>query len=355
MLKRGIIVAIFLFLVLLGQSRADELDEFLPSSVVLPPTLPEEEMQEKSILSLTLKDYNTKEIIGDIHADMIIIDKVSGIQTQTLKYVPENGIIDIFIEPSEYTIIFKVDVITTPGRDYYFKSDFNALDDIEQTIYLLPAGSAIGIIYDNKGNMLREAKISFHCNKDYCTPEPTTTDDFGVFNADWLPIGSCRVSAKHGNSIVHESIEINQGQLTEIEVTLNKSISSNLIFYIIIMATILIIIFYFRRQISQSLKKKEEKIVELKKEVKEDKRIIKEQARIKDILKTLNEKENLVVNYILDHENKSTQSTLKHELSIPKTTLSRLLEKLESKQIVKIERIGKMKKIEFTDWFIGKR
>ena len=78
-------------------------------------------------------------------------------------------------------------------------------------------------------------------------------------------------------------------------------------------------------------------------------------SRIKDIINTLNDKESLVVNFLLEHENKSTQSKLKYGVNIPKTTLSRLLEKLEAKNIINIERIGKAKKIELTGWFLGKK
>jgi uncharacterized membrane protein len=43
-----------------------------------------------------------------------------------------------------------------------------------------------------------------------------------------------------------------------------------------------------------------------------------------------------------------------HNLRMPKTTLARLLDGLEQKNIVRIERFGKLKKVSLTAWFLDK-
>jgi len=358
MTKRGVIFVIVLlavFILSLFNVRAseDSLETFSDDikGIVLPPGPPEEKSTQLSTLELILKDYNTKSIIGDTHANLIIVNKKTGKKLNILRYVPSNGIIEIFIEPSQYTITFTIDIIHTQGYDYFFESDFNIIEDSKKDVYLLPIGSVIGTVYDNQGNVIRNAKVNFKSNKGYCNAEKTSTDNFGLFNVN-LPVGSCKISAMYGNYVGYTTVEIEHGKLAETEIKLNKNISSsNLIFYVVTFFIVFILAAYFIN--SGKLKRENLKNKEIKKE--DSKRNIAEESRIKDIINTLNDKESLVVNFLLEHENKSTQSKLKYEVNIPKTTLSRLLEKLEAKDIIKIERIGKAKKIELTDWFLGKK
>ena len=70
-------------------------------------------------------------------------------------------------------------------------------------------------------------------------------------------------------------------------------------------------------------------------------------------MKTLKDRERKVVEFLLENENKSTQSKIRYETTIPKTSLIRIFESLENKNIIKIERVGKLKKIELTEWFLG--
>jgi len=358
MTKRGMMVLVILLVVFIFFSfNVHASDESLETfsddikGIVLPPGPPEEKSAQLSTLKLTLKDYNTKSIIGDTHANLVIINKKTGKKLNILRYVPSNGIIEIFIEPSQYTITFTIDIIHTQGYDYFFESDFSMIEDYKKDVYLLPIGSVIGTVYDNKGNVIRNAKVNFKSNKGYCNVEEINTDNFGLFNVN-LPVGSCKISAMYGNYVGYATVEIEHGKLAETEIELNKNISSsNLIFYVITFFIVFILAAYFIS--SGKLKRKNLKNKEIKKD--DSQRSIVEEPRIKDIINTLNDKESLVVNFLLEHENKSTQSKLKYEVNIPKTTLSRLLEKLEAKNIIKIERIGKVKKIELTDWFLGKK
>ena len=78
----------------------------------------------------------------------------------------------------------------------------------------------------------------------------------------------------------------------------------------------------------------------------------KEHRKLKAVLKTSNENEKKVLEYLISNGNKSTSSKIRHDLKIAKTTLSRILDRLEKKKILELEREGKLKKVKIADWLI---
>ena len=76
-------------------------------------------------------------------------------------------------------------------------------------------------------------------------------------------------------------------------------------------------------------------------------------SRTEDVLKTLKAKEKEVVTFLIDNNHKSTQAKIRYSTGIPKTTLARIFISLELKNIVKIEKVGKLKNVSLTEWFIG--
>jgi len=73
------------------------------------------------------------------------------------------------------------------------------------------------------------------------------------------------------------------------------------------------------------------------------------------ILKTLNKKEKAVVEFLLANTNKASQAKIRHATGIPRTSLSRVLQSLEGKKIVHVEKHGKMVNVALTDFFLGKK
>jgi uncharacterized membrane protein len=71
-------------------------------------------------------------------------------------------------------------------------------------------------------------------------------------------------------------------------------------------------------------------------------------------METLNEREKKVVQFLLEEKGIATQAKIRNGTAIPKTSLVRVFQSLETKKVVSIEKIGKMKKITVTDWFMGK-
>ncbi|MCH8818859.1 MAG: Lrp/AsnC family transcriptional regulator, partial [Acidobacteria bacterium] len=85
-----------------------------------------------------------------------------------------------------------------------------------------------------------------------------------------------------------------------------------------------------------------------------------------DIITTLGTKEGQVINFLLEEQKKYvdegknaknfyvSQATIIRGLQMPKTSMTRVLESLKNKNIINIEKIGKLKKISFTEWFDSK-
>ena len=69
-------------------------------------------------------------------------------------------------------------------------------------------------------------------------------------------------------------------------------------------------------------------------------------------MKTLSENENNIIKFLFENNNIATQSKIRHNTRIPKSTLHRHISKLESKNIIKVQEFGKLKKAELTEFFL---
>ncbi len=349
--KRGFLFFIVFIFILSSINAQTETPFDAESSIVAPPPPPEEELEmvEKLNVVFELKDYDSKNLINDIHVNLEIIDKGTNEKTSTLKYVGNNGLTRLRLYKGEYDITLKVDKIDTNGRDYFITFDQSVDNDVTKTVYLLPVGSVTGSVYEKEGDVVKGAQIKFECGGNYGEMENKISDEFGSFSSYWLPVGSCRVFAIYDNKVGYMDIEIKKGELNNIDINLVKEVISgfNLRSMAILILVGLVFMFIGAYYVN---KKKKEKI--------EDNEIIKEEikglsSRTKDIIKTLKEKERTLVDFLLENNYKSTQAKIRYATGIPKTSLARILVSLELKKIVKIEKIGKLKKVELTAWFLG--
>lgn len=312
--------------------------------------------QDKSAnVFLTLKDINTNEDIDNV----VVYLELNG-QT-TNQYVSDNEILKLRLENGLYSSVIKVDDLSTTGRDYFKKTEFFIEDSLIQGIFLFPVGSLRGIVKDKLDNIVPNADLKFECSIDIGIDFPDATDKFGTFNTD-VPVGLCKIFASYKRAIGFKEVEIKQGSLEDVEIKLDKSIvPSKNYFWLVILVLIVIvasIIYKFREEIG--LLKKKEKRLE-RKEMKEEEEIRELEAEIKlgkrarDILETLKDREKEIIEFLVESKGKSTQAKIYHETGIPKASLFRYVQSLENKKIIEVKKIGKMKKIKFTDWFLEKK
>mgnify|MGYP001595203101 FL=1 len=296
--------------------------------------------QEHYELTYSLKDLENKQKIKDILVEITAVNKDTG-EEYTLTNFITNNQITIHREKGNYNIIIKVDDLNTDGKDYYYESTLDLKENTQKEALLFSTGTLRGSVVDNLNNLVK-ADLRFECSKDY-GEKLRSTDKYGYFNVNYMPIGNCRIIASKGDSIGLSDIKIEKGEVTEVQIKLDKSKKSNLLVYIFALILIIVIVILFskfkrNKPIKKSLIKKEETI----------------SKRTKDITKTLNEKELVVVSFLLQNKYKSTQANIMHNTQIPKTTLIRILDSLKNKKIIEIVTFGKLKKVNLTNWFLDK-
>ena len=335
MRKRGIIVVLLVLLLYIHMASAQDADSFDPNAAAVTPPPPPDQGLQNSVL-IELKDYSTNEVISNVHVEVSIDDK------RTLKYVPEGGKLELFIEGAQ-NVIIRADKLETRGNDYY-----GTLDVTQTAVFLFPAGSLHGMVIDKNGNVIYGAGVKFECSANYGDTQAVITDSYGSFTKEWLPVGSCDVYAGYSGRTGRGKVVIEQGIIGDVEIVLSRDVvSKGSMMPIIlggILGLILIIVLIAIYRMKMPIAEPEVKINEE----------IKVEQRTKDIIVTLNGKEKDIVYFLLDNDNKANQNNIRHGTGIPKTSLCRVFESLERKNIIKVEKLGKMKKITLTDFFLGK-
>ncbi len=335
MKKRGLLLFI-VFLIIFPLVIAEE----LPANVIL-----------------TLNDISTNEQIDSV---LVSVNIGGNIVTQL---VEEDDVLRLNLPDNmTYLAEFKVDDITSDGKDFFGKDNLKVENNLIKGIFLYPVGSVRGIVKDNLDNIVGNANLKFECSGQDLVDLPEKADGFGSFSVDYLPTGSCKIFASYEGGIGIEEVTIERGSLNDIEVMLDKSIvveqenrSYSMFIIFIFVFVLALIVYIFRKQLSK-LAKKEKKLEKLEKkeesEINELKADLELGKRARDILGTLSERQKKIVEFIIEHKGSITQSKIFHGTGIPKASLSRNLKSLEIKKIIKIEKLGKLRKIKLSDWFL---
>jgi uncharacterized membrane protein len=281
------------------------------------------------------------------------------------KYVPEDESITLSLTEEPELIEITVDLMDTQGFDYYnvvYASTLTTEQDQVNLILLNPSSSLRGVVKDSLDNIVSNAKLKFECaNLNPTTYVPDTTDEFGSFFIEAMPTGECKIHATSGNSVGSTTVNLEQGDLQDIEIRLDNSVilednSNNTLFSLIALLLILIItigtyVFLKSRKLSKQIQKTTETQQQTTKQT--TNLVQKQSKRLDSIIKTLNQKESSIITLLKDREtNTELQSRIRHELGIPRTTLSRLLQSLEKKKIITLSKQGKIVKIKLTDWIL---
>jgi len=265
----------------------------------------------------------------------------------TNKYIYENDYVVLSIEDDENLFII-VDDINTSGVDYYASVSLIELDSVDivdaNTVLLKPASSLRGVVKDELDNIVSNAKLKFEC-ADSSLVLPESTDEFGSFFVEGLSAGECKVFASYGDYVGFSLVDLKKGDIADVEVKLDNSIvyeqeresGSYLILLIFFLLFVFGIVIYFVFRNYSLFKKVKEK----------------ESDKLGSVLKTLNRKESKIVNLLKGRENYTElQSKIRHELGIPRTTLSRLLISLEKKKIITVFRSFRIVKVKLNDWIV---
>ena len=335
-------MALLLFLLIIPLCFAE--DVFVAKAGITPPQIPGADLgsvqqANLSTLQLTLKDANTKNLIGDIH---VIVELTNEKTVKTIKYVDQFGILKLDLQPGDYQIILKADKLNTSGADYYYEQRYEISRNLNDTAFLLPVGTVRGTV-SYKNTRVPAASVKFDCPGSYGDKEDITTDKYGSFTKEYLPAGSCKLFAADYSRVGEAFVEIKQGSISDVEIVLNKTVRNNLLLIAVIIAAVIVIIVILVHYLL--LKKKP---LAIKKKITEP-----SNKRLNDIVKTLNPREKEIVE-MLQKEGELIQSKIIHQTGIPKTSIVRIFENLQAKNIIELKKIGKVKKAVLTDWILEK-
>lgn len=302
---------------------------------------------EQPNLLITLKD-----ILENKNVDYVSVTIKIGNDSLN-RFVKENENLPLYLKPGNYETEFKVDSPITDGKDYYGKETITLKDSLTKEVYLYHVGSLRGVVKDKLDNHVDNAKLTFECSGLKLISFPEKTDDVGSFFIEYMPIGKCKIFAEYHGGVGVTEIEMEKGKLHDIEIKLDRTTvsldrKSYIIPMIILILLISVIIYLLRKRFKLTMNKKA---------VKDHKRSRNEQIKLvkrsRDVLETLSDKEQTIINFVTNQNGKTSQSRIYQETGIPKASLSRYLQSLERKKIIECQKIGKVKKIRFTKWFLG--
>lgn len=293
-------------------------------------------------LLINVIDARTGASIKDAHIRLYLSDGQQ--QVGTLRFVGDDGQMLIQLPTGTWRVTLKLDMTETPGKDYYSQFETLLSADREVTAFMQPVGSITGEVIDAEDNLIPGALIKFECSGDYGEVQSLSTDSFGAFSAEWLPVGTCRISALSGKVGSAQS-EITHGQVSTVTVTLEKGLSngeSDITWIVILVLVILIAIlsFLFIRKKGSAVVKQEPK------EIKPD-------NRMADILSALDENERKIVELLMSKGGEHLQNKIARELNFPKSSLSRAIGGLEARNIITTEKLGRIKRVELSQWFLN--
>ena len=234
-----------------------------------------------------------------------------------------------------------LDSSNTQATDYWGTMTINT-NKVNFLVY--PTGYLKGKVLDINGNLVPYAELLIDCYSTTIYDYNRNADNIGFFTITNVPVGSCSMIASKNGLVGNAEFEVNKGEVVSIEIILGESVAkkSNLAVWIIVILLIVLTILISIRFILQRKPKTEAKTEE------------KQSKQTLALMKTLSEKERKAVDFLLEKDNKVSQAKIRHATRIPRTSLTRVLQNLEKKKIVEIEKEGKMVSVRLTDFFLDK-
>ncbi len=248
--------------------------------------------------------------------------------------------------PGEHAFTALLDSSSTPAIDYYGSKKIPSSEDA-LNFMVFPVGYLQGKVLDTEGNLIPKAKLSFACFSSITVEYPEKTDGTGFFSVKYAPIGTCSLIASSGEAVGTAEFEVKKGEVTNVEIVLENKVAGNplgvyLLGAIILIIILLLAIWWWKKGTAPKMKEKATPETE----------VLPQQTNV--ILQTLNDKEKSVVQFLLENNNQASQAKIRYATHIPRTSLARVLDSLQRKKLVEIDKDGKMVDVKLTKLFLGK-
>ncbi len=358
-----LVMSVFLAVSFVSAENASMSDIFTGGSAITPPALegmwpgnatdaiapPAGGSARNPILMLGIVDIGTGQKVSNAHIRMTLDNGKERIDT--LRFIGADGVLKLQLQPGVWSIILRLDLTSTEGQDYYSSTYADLITDRNDTAFMQPVGSLRGEVYDSGNSLLPAATVKFDCGQGYGDTSPLITDDFGSFKADFLPTGSCKVSALLAGKAGSQTLQITQGQITEVKIVLEQSVALgglDYIWYLLLAVVAIAAVAHFvlmpRRHSIPLLPKPHEGAPPITPD-----------SHMIDILSALDANERKIVELVMASGGKSEQNKLGRELGLPKSSLSRAVSGLEARSILKTEKLGRTRRVELSERFLGRK
>ncbi len=316
---------------------------------------------------------------------MPVLVKLTNVRIGTLEkttdFIDANGELTYLLEPGNWRLELEIFEPERDGASYYgqrliYTSKQEAF--LNRSFYLIPVGILEGVVVHEDGRLAGKAVLAVHCSYGSQFDYPSKTDAFGAFKIPQVPAGMCRFTATAGNRVgTAEVANLSRGELQSIKIVLDQSTMSlrwsTAFAWLIATGLVLVVLLSGYALLRKRIKR--ELVHEFKtqngssrqfgrrflRRIKHPSPAMKQEKssemnpRARDILETLNEREKKTVQFLLEQKNhQATQGAIRNATGIPKTSLVRVFDSLGGKKVVSLEKIGKMKKLTLTPWFMGK-
>jgi len=214
MIKKGVIITIFWMILIMPVFAQEEtgIDAFEEITAITPPSIPGG--IAKVEVAFALQDFNTKQKVNNVHIEVTVKESDSDLASTSLFYIGEEGILSLHLVPGTYKLVFKIDDLNTPGKDYFASQSLSVSKPDQQTLDLLSVGSLRGLVFEGE-NAIKGAQIKTQCSGSYGDQESMRSDAFGSYAYEWLPVGTCRISAEYNKQVGFKDIEIKHGILND--------------------------------------------------------------------------------------------------------------------------------------------
>lgn len=287
----------------------------------------------------------------------------------TRDLIDSDGRITLDLDPGIYEFELGVDFEGTEGFDYYGESLITVRDEeVGLTVGVQPVGGLVINFIDRDGNPVTDTTLRIDCGANHGVQETADADRFGFVRLDYLPVGQCEFRATSQDFFISYVTSIEQGQRENIalrfdELHVGSGFNGLLVFsFLSLFVGLGIGAFLFYRFGKDRLFgfDREVDVVDDVEEV-DGEPVVQEEKELSDVKKGillgLRGREKKVVKYLISQENekgdrlKLSQAKLVRGTGIPKTSLARIVDSLDSKNILDVEKVGKLKKIGLSEFF----
>ncbi len=278
--------------------------------------------------TLHFADAETGEMLHDSLVSLTLTSE-SGTRKHIL-FMKDDALV-ISLPSGAYGTTALLDNPSTDAPDYLFTGDIDLQG--EATLTLFPVAQINGNVYDASHTLVSGAMLDIHCNNLMTASFPEKTDKYGSFVA-YVPIGKCVIAASDNQLVGKNAVTTERGLSYTVDIVLDTGRTERqYLAWILVIFIIFIALFFLVKKLVRIPKRKKST----------------DNRQLTSVLKTLSDADQKVVRYV-NEQRQTTSSSIRHALKIPRTSLARLLERLEGKKIVELERHGKMKKVRLADW-----